>query len=150
MFFYHVVKLNKVYKQIDIWIMLLDFKSLQSALETLQVLNAKKCLVLKIPFSDHIFPTISKYRTENLHFRYTGKCCAPLPMTEYGFKQTFSYVIWVGVHFPGLPKKCHLHNSILKRDHHSTRWRVPFPHPELFKQLREVLSRCGGSEMKSI
>ena len=66
--------------------MLLDFKSLQSALETLQVLNAKKCLVLKIPFPDHIFPTISKYRTENLHLRSTGKCCAPLPMTEYGFK----------------------------------------------------------------
>ena len=34
-------------------------------------------LVLKIPFLDHIFSKISKYRTENLHFPSTGKYYAP-------------------------------------------------------------------------
>ena len=34
-------------------------------------------LVLKIPFPDHIFPKILKYRTGNLHFPSTGKYYAP-------------------------------------------------------------------------
>ena len=34
-------------------------------------------LVLEIPFLNHIFPKISKYRTENLHFPSTGKYYAP-------------------------------------------------------------------------
>ena len=118
----------------------LDFKSLQSVPGTLQLSNAKKVflkmskyrntvfynfksrflvifssnymhrLVLKIPLPDHIFPTISKCRAENLHFPSTSKYYAPHPLffiTENEFKQTCSCVIWVGVviHFPGLPKK---------------------------------------------
>ena len=39
--------------------------------------NYRHRLVLKIPFPDHIFPKISKYRTENLHFPSTGKYYAP-------------------------------------------------------------------------
>ena len=35
--------------------------------------NYRHVLVLKIPFPDHIFPKISKYHTENLHFTSTGK-----------------------------------------------------------------------------
>ena len=31
--------------------------------------NYRHRLVLKIPFPDHIFTNISKYRTENLHFQ---------------------------------------------------------------------------------
>ena len=38
--------------------------------------NYRYRLVLKIPFPEHIFPKISKYRTENLHFLSTGKYCA--------------------------------------------------------------------------
>ena len=35
--------------------------------------NYRHRVVLKIPFPDHIFPKISKYRTENLHFPSTNK-----------------------------------------------------------------------------
>ena len=35
--------------------------------------NYQHRLLLKIPFPDHIFPKISKYRTENLHFPSTSK-----------------------------------------------------------------------------
>ena len=35
--------------------------------------NYRHRLVLKISFPGHIFPKISKYRTENLHFPSTGK-----------------------------------------------------------------------------
>ena len=86
-------------------------KSLQSIAKTWQVLKSKKNFVLKdvqipisrrgggggggfsiyrhhlwleIPFSDHVFPKISKYRTENLHFPSTGKYYAttsPLPLS---------------------------------------------------------------------
>ena len=48
--------------------------------------NYRHRLVLKIPFPDyifqisfHIFPKISKYRTENLLFLSTGKYYAPPP-----------------------------------------------------------------------
>ena len=33
--------------------------------------------MLKIPFPDHIFLKISKYRTENIHLPSTGKYCVP-------------------------------------------------------------------------
>ena len=84
-------------------------KSLQSVPKTWQVLKSKKNFFLKdvqipisggffcfffsiyqhhlwleVPFSDHIFPKISKYRTENLHFPSTGKYYAttsPLPLS---------------------------------------------------------------------
>ena len=36
-------------------------------------------LLLKIPFPDHTFSKISKYRTENLHFSSTGKYYALSP-----------------------------------------------------------------------
>ena len=39
--------------------------------------NYRHCLVLEIPFSGHIFPKISKYRTKNLHFPSTGKYYSP-------------------------------------------------------------------------
>ena len=39
--------------------------------------NYRHRLVLEIPFLDHMFPKISKYRTENLHFLSTCKCYAP-------------------------------------------------------------------------
>ena len=35
--------------------------------------NYRHRLVLKMPFPDHVFPKISKYPTENLHFPSTGK-----------------------------------------------------------------------------
>ena len=41
--------------------------------------NYRHHLVLKIPFPDHIFPKISKYRTENLHFPSTVKYYATHP-----------------------------------------------------------------------
>ena len=41
-------------------------------------------LVLKILFADHIFLKISKYRTENIHFRFTGEYFAPLYRYLYG------------------------------------------------------------------
>ena len=41
--------------------------------------NYRHRLVLKIPFPDHIFPKISKYRTEILLFPSSGKNYAPLP-----------------------------------------------------------------------
>ena len=40
--------------------------------------NYRHRLVLKIPFPDYIFPKISKYRSENLHFPSNGKYYAPL------------------------------------------------------------------------
>ena len=40
-------------------------------------------LVLEILFPDHIFPKISKYRTENLCFLSTGKYYAPPHTKEY-------------------------------------------------------------------
>ena len=51
-----------------------DFKSLFLVIFSS---NYRDRLVLKTPFPDHIFPKISKYRTENLHFPSTGKYCAP-------------------------------------------------------------------------
>ena len=39
--------------------------------------NYRHHLVLKIPFPDHIFPKISKYRTENFYCPSTSKCYAP-------------------------------------------------------------------------
>ena len=39
--------------------------------------NYRDRLVLKIPFPDHIFPQISKYRNENLHFPSTSKYYKP-------------------------------------------------------------------------
>ena len=39
--------------------------------------NYRHRLVLKIPFSDHIFSKISKYRTEKFHFPSTGKYTPP-------------------------------------------------------------------------
>ena len=42
--------------------------------------NYRHHLVLKIPFPDHIFSKISKYRTENLHFPSIGKYYAPSPL----------------------------------------------------------------------
>ena len=47
--------------------------------------NYRHRLVLKIPFPDHIFPKISKYRTENLHFSFTGKYYAPLPLFSWTY-----------------------------------------------------------------
>ena len=41
--------------------------------------NYRHRVVLKIPFPDQIFPKISKYRTENLHFPSTGKYYALPP-----------------------------------------------------------------------
>ena len=41
--------------------------------------NYRHCLVLKIPFSDHIFAKISKYHSESLQFLSTSKYYAPLP-----------------------------------------------------------------------
>ena len=35
--------------------------------------NYRHHLVLKIPFPEHIFPQISKYRSENLYFPFKGK-----------------------------------------------------------------------------
>ena len=108
MFCYHVIKMNYKYRltfaycSITSW----DLKSLQSVPKTWQVLKTKKKntvfydfkswflilfssnyryrLVLKIPFPDYIFPKISKYSTENLHFQSTGKYYAPLysPLTS--------------------------------------------------------------------
>ena len=55
--------------------------------------------------------------------------------------------VLTAVHIPDLPKNYHLCGSILKETtipHKLT----TFPDPELFKQLRAVLSKCGGSEMK--
>ena len=46
--------------------------------------NYRNRLVLEIPFPDHSFPKISKYRTENLHFLSTGKYYAP----HINFKKT--------------------------------------------------------------
>ena len=40
--------------------------------------NYRHRMVLKIPFPDHIFPKISKYRFENLHLPSTGKYYASL------------------------------------------------------------------------
>ena len=39
--------------------------------------NYRHRLVLKIPFPDHIFPKISKYRTENLYFSSVSKYYVP-------------------------------------------------------------------------
>ena len=39
--------------------------------------------VLKIPFSDHIFPKISKYHTKNLHFPSTDKYDTPSPVPRF-------------------------------------------------------------------
>ena len=39
--------------------------------------NYRHRLVWKIPFPDHFFPIISKYRAENLHFLFTGKYYSP-------------------------------------------------------------------------
>ena len=39
--------------------------------------NYRHCLVFKIPFPDHIFPTILKYRIKNIHFSSTSKYDAP-------------------------------------------------------------------------
>ena len=39
--------------------------------------NYRHRLALKIPFPDHIFLKIAKYRTENLHFVSTGKNYGP-------------------------------------------------------------------------
>ena len=57
-------------------------------------------LVLKIPFSDHIFPRISTYRTENLHFPSTSKYYAPffsLPqfMKNGNLGGILTLVVWV-------------------------------------------------------
>ena len=39
-------------------------------------------LVLKIPFPDHIFLKISKYRAENIYFPSTEKYYAPSPLLQ--------------------------------------------------------------------
>ena len=60
--------------------------------------NYRHHLVLKIPFPDHIFPKISKYRTENLHFPSTGKYYAPPhpPPTLTPTPYIINYVInWI-------------------------------------------------------
>ena len=48
--------------------------------------NYRHRLVLKIPFSDHIFSKISKYRTEKFHFPSTGKYTPPPPIHTQGFR----------------------------------------------------------------
>ena len=53
-----------------------DFKS---RFLTIFSSNYQHRLLLKIPFPDHIFSKISKYRTENLHFSSTGKYYALSP-----------------------------------------------------------------------
>ena len=46
---------------------------------------------LKIPFPDHIFPKILRYRTENLHFLSNGKYYFPLPPRPQ--KQSFPDIL---------------------------------------------------------
>ena len=102
----HKNRLAFAYYSISFW----DFKSFQGVRKTWQKLKAKnyifkRCptieipfilisnpdfpifssnyrhrLVLKKPFPDHIFPKVSKCRTENLHFPSTGKYYDP-PLT---------------------------------------------------------------------
>ena len=45
--------------------------------------NYRHRLVLEIPFPDRIFPKISRYRTENLHFPSTDKYCVPLKCSRF-------------------------------------------------------------------
>ena len=45
--------------------------------------NYRHRVVLEMPFPNHIFSKISKYRTENLHFPSTGKYYAPLHTKKY-------------------------------------------------------------------
>ena len=52
-------------------------------------------LVLKIPFSDHIFPKISKYCTENLRFSSTGKYYAPPSILRWNKKT--SLIVFKGL-----------------------------------------------------
>ena len=51
--------------------------------------NYRHRLVFKIPFPDHIFPKISKYRTENLHFQSTGKYYALPPSPHKSITSLF-------------------------------------------------------------
>ena len=44
--------------------------------------NYRQRLVLKIPFPDHIFLKISKYRAENIYFPSTEKYYAPSPLLQ--------------------------------------------------------------------
>ena len=53
--------------------------------------NFRHVLVLEIPFLNHIFPEISKYRTENLHIPSTGEYYAiiwrPFPLEATPLEQ---------------------------------------------------------------
>ena len=51
--------------------------------------NYRHRLVLKIPFADHIFSKISKYRIENLHSRPPANS-SPHPLEHYGVNRQTS------------------------------------------------------------
>ena len=61
--------------------------------------NYRHRLVLKIPFPDHIFLKISKYRTQNLHFPSTGKYTPPpLIPCVFHVETTISTSFQRGIH----------------------------------------------------
>ena len=49
-------------------------------------------LVLKIPFPDHIFSKISKYRTESSHFLSTGKYYTKTPLLQVFNLHIYIYI----------------------------------------------------------
>ena len=74
---WQVLKTKKNFFKKNVQISKYRFYDYQSRFPVIFSSNYGYCLVLKLPFPDHVFSKISKYRIENLYCPSTGKYYAP-------------------------------------------------------------------------